>query len=245
MINCVIVDDEPLAREGMSNYVKEVDFLNLITTCENLLDLVPLLSQHTIDLLFLDIQLPYMNGLDFLRTLKHPPIVVITTAYSDYALESYKLNVTDYLLKPIEFDQFLKSVQKVKHYHDLVNKSGQDLSKAEPPRDYFFIRSESKYEKIYFRDIVFIEGMQNYVTINTRKNKYITLLTLRTLEENLDKDSFIRVHKSFLVSADKIDSISGKEIIIGTHHIPVGENYRKEVMQRIVESNLWDKVKRI
>jgi DNA-binding LytR/AlgR family response regulator len=241
MINCVIVDDEPLAREGMSNYVREVDFLRLTGVCENPLELMRLLDQQPVDLVFLDIQMPKMNGLDFLKMVQHPPMVIITTAYPTYAIEGFQLNVLDYLLKPITFDRFFKSVNKAKDYYHLITRSNPNPT--DPAAGYFFIRCGSKYEKIFFQQILYIEGMQNYITIYTEKGKYVTLLYLKNLEESLDSRSFIRVHKSYIVSIDKIEAIEGNEIFILGHRIPMSRNYREEVIQRVVAGNLWDKIK--
>lgn len=235
MINCVIIDDEPLAREGLASYVREIDFLHLVDTCENPLELIKLMNQHPIDLIFLDIQMPKMNGLDFLKAVPQPPIVVITTAYPTYALEGFQLNVLDYLLKPITFDRFFRSVKKASDYYHLINKpAGPPV----PKTDYFFIRCGSKYEKIHFDQILYIEGMQNYVTIYTQKGKYVTLLNLKNLEENLDSQSFIRVHKSYIVSIDKIEGIEGNEIFIQSHRIPMSRNYREQVLQQVVANKV-------
>jgi DNA-binding LytR/AlgR family response regulator len=239
MMNCVIVDDEPLAREGMSSYVREVDFLRLTGVCENPLELTRLLDQQSVDLLFLDIQMPKMNGLDFLKTVQNPPLVIVTTAYPTYAIEGFQLNVLDYLLKPITFDRFFQSVAKAKDYYQLINRGA--AAGAKP--DYFFIRCGSKYEKIHFSQILYIEGMQNYITLYTEKGKFVTLLYLKNLEENLDSRSFIRVHKSYIVSIDKIEAIEGNEIFIQSHRIPMSRNYRDEVIRRVVAGNLWDKIR--
>lgn len=210
-MNCVIIDDEPLAREGLASYVREVDFLQLTGTCENPLELIKLLDHQSIDLIFLDIQMPKMNGIDFLKIMPKPPMVIITTAYPSYALEGFQLNVLDYLLKPITFDRFFKSANKAKDYHRLLNNSiHQGIQKAETDENYFFIKCGNKYEKIYFDEILYVEGMQNYVTIFTGKGKYITLLNLKSLEQNLDSKLFIRVHKSYIVSTGKIDGIKSQ-----------------------------------
>ncbi len=244
MINCVIIDDEPLAREGLGNYVREIDFLHLVATCENPLELIKVMEQYPVDLIFLDIQMPKMNGLDFLKVVQNPPLVIITTAYPSYALEGFQLNVLDYLLKPITFDRFFKSVKKASDYFHLVNKqSDPGPTKTEPAEDYFFIRCGSKYEKIHFDQILYVEGMQNYITIYTQKGKFVTLLYLKNLEESLDKQSFIRVHKSYIVSIDKIEGIEGNEIFMQTHRIPISRNYREQVIQRVVANKLWDKIK--
>jgi len=245
MINCVIIDDEPLAREGIAKYVGEVDFLHLVDTCENPVELVKILDQHPVDLLFLDIQTPKMNGIDFLKIVQRPPMVIITTAFPSYALEGFQLNALDYLLKPITLDRFIRSANKAKDYYNLLNRAdanpGSSTSKGEPPADYFFIKCGSKFEKIHFADILYVEGMQNYITIYTRKGKYVTLLYLKNLEENLDSKSFIRVHKSYIVSIDKIEGIEGNEICIQSCRIPISRNYREQVIERVVSNKLWDK----
>lgn len=237
MINCVIIDDEPLAREGLASYVREIDFLHLVATCQNPLELIKLMNQHHIDLIFLDIQMPKMNGLDLLKAVQQPPIVVITTAYPTYALEGFQLNVLDYLLKPITFDRFFKSVKKASDYHHLLNRS-TDPAATDPTSDYFFIRCGSKYEKIHFDQILYIEGMQNYITIYTAKGKFVTLLYLKNLEENLDSRKFIRVHKSYIVSVDKIEAIEAGEICIQSHRIPMSRNYREQVLQQVVANKV-------
>lgn len=243
MINCVIIDDEPLAREGIASYVREIDFLQLVATAENPIELAKLLDQHPVDLIFLDIQMPKMNGLDFLKTLQNPPMVVITTAYPNHALEGFQLNVLDYLLKPITFDRFFKSVKKANDYYQLLNRSADPNVQKGATADYCFIRCGSKYEKILFDQILYVEGMQNYITIYTQKGKFVTLLYLKNLEENLDNTSFIRVHKSYIVSIDKIESIEGNEILIQSHRIPISRNYREQVLARVVSDKLWDKIR--
>lgn len=244
MMNCVIIDDEPLAREGLSSYVREVDFLHLVDTCTNPVELIKLLDQHPVDLIFLDIQMPKMSGLDFLKIVQKPPMVIITTAFPSYALEGFQLNVMDYLLKPITFDRFFKAANKAKDYYQLINKTTQsDTLKPEKETDYFFIKCGSKYEKIYFDDILYVQGMQNYVTIHTRKGKYMTLLYLKNLEENLNKKAFIRVHKSYIVSIDKIEGIEGNEIFIQSNRIPISRNYHEMVIEQVVKNKLWDKIR--
>jgi DNA-binding LytR/AlgR family response regulator len=253
MINCVIIDDEPLAREGMASYVKEVDFLHLVASCEDPVELMKLLDRHPVDLVFLDIQTPKMNGIEFLKIIQRPPMVIITTAFPTYALEGFQLNALDYLLKPITFDRFFKAVNKAKDYHQLLNRAvtadvGETGAVAASggdgrTEDHFFIKCGSKYEKIHFADILYVQGTQNYVTIYTKKGKYLTLLYLKNLEENLDSRSFIRVHKSYIVSIDQIESIEANEILIGTHRVPISRNYRDQVIERVVSSKLWDKIK--
>ncbi|GAB4055889.1 LytR/AlgR family response regulator transcription factor [Spirosoma litoris] len=241
-LTCVIIDDEPLAREGLADYVHEVDFLHLTGTCDNPLELMSLLDRQPVDLIFLDIQMPKMTGIDFLKIVQNPPMVIITTAYSNFALEGFQLNVLDYLLKPITFDRFVKSANKARDYHRLLtNVMPASPQNVETEQDYIFIKCGNKYEKLYFDDILFIEGMQNYVTFFTTKGKYVTLLNLKTLEQNLADLAFIRVHKSYLVSINKINSIEGNEIFIQAHRIPISRNYREQVIDQVVNSKLWIK----
>lgn len=241
-INCIIVDDEPLAREGLGNYVREVDFLQLAGTCENPLELMKLLDRQPADLIFLDIQMPKMNGIEFLKIMQKPPMVIITTAYPTYALESFQLDVLDYLLKPITFERFFKAASKARDYHRLLTKpASADVIKTERPDDYFFIKCGSKYEKVPLDEILFVEGMQNYVNIFTMKGKYVTMLSLKNLEENLAGKAFIRVHKSYIVAINKIDGIEGNEIFIQTSKIPISRNYREQVIGQVVTNRLWDK----
>lgn len=245
MINCVIIDDEPLAREGIASYVSDISFLTLIATCESAVEYTRLPPQQPIDLIFLDIQMPKINGLDFLKTIQNPPMVIITTAYPEYALEGFQLNVLDYLLKPVTFDRFFKSATKAKDYYHLLKKNHtSEVFPTGQSTDYFFVKCGTKYEKIYFDDVLYVEGMQNYITIYTRKGKYITMHYLKTLEENyLNNHSFIRVHKSYIVAVNKIESIQGNEIFIDTHRIPISRNYREQVIQQVVMNKLWDKSK--
>ncbi len=238
IMNCVIIDDEPLAREGLNTYVREINFLKLVGICENSISLTKVMDEVKVDLIFLDIQMPKMNGMEFLKITKDPPIVIITSAYPSYALESFQLNVLDYLLKPITFDRFFQAVKKAKEYFQLI--SGHTAIGTEA-KGYFFIKCESKYEKIFFDDILYIEGMQNYVRIYTTKGKYMTLLNLKDIEQNLQNGSFIRVHKSFIVNITKIDCIEKHEISIQSTRIPISRNFREHVIEKIVNDKLWKK----
>lgn len=239
MINAVIIDDEPLAREGLSSYVREVDFLNLVDTVENPVELIGVLDKQQVDLIFLDIQMPKMNGIDFLKIAKSPPMVIITTAYPSYALEGFRLNVLDYLLKPITFDRFLQAASKAQEQHKLLAKPAVLADTSAQGDDHFFVKCENKYEKIYFSDILYIQGMQNYVAIHTIRGKHITLLNLKNIEENLDKDLFMRVHKSYIIATSKIDSVESHEIRIDAAIIPLSRNYRDALLQKVVEGKLW------
>jgi len=236
-INCVIVDDEPLAREGINKYVREIDFFRLAGTCENAIELIRVIDHHKVDLVFLDVQMPKMNGMEFLKITREPPMVIITSAYPSYALESFELNVLDYLLKPITFDRFFQAAKKAKDYFQL--KTGHTNNSE--LQGYFFIKCESKFEKIFFDDIRYIEGMQNYVRIYTEKGKYLTLLTLKDIEQNLASGPFLRVHKSYIVNISKIDSIERHEISIQSNRIPISRNFREHVIDKVLNDKLWKK----
>jgi DNA-binding LytR/AlgR family response regulator len=242
VLKCVAIDDEPLARECIANYVKEIDFLQLAGTGSNPVDIPRLMDEQTIDLIFLDIQMPVMNGIEFLKMQQQLPMVIITTAYPSYALEGFQLDVLDYLVKPITFNRFFKAVSKAKDYHQLKEKSLQHTHLAKAvTADYFFIKCDYKYERIYFREVLFVEAMQNYVTIHTTKGKYITLLYMKNVEQQLNQNDFIRVHKSFLVAISKIESIENNEIIIQQHRIPISRNCKEEVIEKVVNDKLWKK----
>jgi DNA-binding LytR/AlgR family response regulator len=231
-LNTLIVDDEPLARKGMVEYVNEVPFLSLAGECATAAQASAQLAQGAVDLLLLDIQMPRLTGIDFLKTLQNPPMTIFTTAYTDYAIEGYALDVLDYLVKPIPFDRFLKSVQKAQDFH--LMKHRQDGQS----RDYFFAKSNGRYERILFGDVLFVESMQNYVIIHLPAQKHIVYMTLASVQEQLPASHFIKVHKSFIVAAEKVKAIDNNELIIQQHRIPVSRNLREEVVKRILGDNL-------
>ncbi|OOQ61187.1 DNA-binding response regulator [Mucilaginibacter pedocola] len=240
-MNCVIVDDEPLAREGLADFVEDVDFLQLAGMCENPVQLINFLQANTVDLIFLDIQMPKMSGMDFLKITKNPPMVILTTAYPNYAVEGFQLNVLDYLLKPITFDRFFMAVNKARDYQRFLQfSSGQQQAPAVPQADYFFIKCGGKYEKLFLDEVLYIESMQNYINIFTTKSKYTTQTNLKSLEQYFDKGAFMRVHKSYMVALRKIEKLEGNEIFIQTHRIPLSRNYRDEVIATI-NSKLLDR----
>ena len=242
ILNCVTIDDEPLARECIANYVREVDFLHLVGAGNNPLELTRLLDVQPVDLVFLDIQMPKINGIEYLKMTPNPPLVVLTTAYPNYALEGFQLNVLDYLLKPFTFNRFFKAAFKAKAYHQLLHKPNDlDVTPAGPAADYFFIKCDNKYERIFFADLLYVQALQNYVTLCTTKGKYVTLLPLKSVEQHLEGQAFIRVHKSFIVSIPKIEAIENDELVMGTFRIPISRNYREEVINRVVNKRLWKK----
>jgi DNA-binding LytR/AlgR family response regulator len=234
-IRCIIVDDEPLAREGMEKLVKDAGFFDLVSICKNALEANKILSDEKIDLMFLDIQMPGMRGIDFLKTLQVRPLVIITTAYPNFALEGFELNVLDYLVKPITTERFMKAANRAK---DMLEFKEDDNTGDK--KDFFFIRSASSYEKVFFGDILFIEASQNYMTIHTEKGKLMALLTIKSLEEQLPGNKFLRIHKSYIISLEKITSLRGNEVIISSHTIPIGNNYKDQLL-KIVNDRLIGK----
>jgi DNA-binding LytR/AlgR family response regulator len=232
MINCLVVDDEPIAREGIMEYIMQIDYLNAVAQCKGAAEAAGLLQKHKIDLIFLDIQMPKLTGIEFIKALAEPPLIIFTTAYSEYALEGFELDVVDYLLKPISFPRFLKSVEKAQCY---LNAKSKEVSITQ---DFFFIKCNGKIEKITMADVVYIEAMANYVIIHTRQKKYITYLTFSGIEEQLPKHLFVRIHKSYIVAISAIQTIDGNDIMTSSLRLPMSKNYRSEVMSRI-ESMLF------
>ena len=238
-LNCLVVDDEPLARKGLVEYVGEIDFLNLVGECENALKASAFMSEHRVDLIFLDIQMPKISGIDFLRNLKHPPLVIFTTAFPQYALEGYALDITDYLVKPISFERFFKASQKAYDLFALRAQAGQQAMKE----DYFFVKCDGKFEKLLYDEVQFAEALQNYVMIHTAEKKLITYMTLASLESQLPADQFIKVHKSYIVAISKVKTIEGNEVVIGTNRIPISRNLKDEVVQHILGNKLFKRSK--
>lgn len=230
-IKCVITDDEPTACEGLRRYVEKVDFLSLMAVCEDAMQLNTFLQTQHPDLLFLDIEMPYLSGLELLASLAHPPHVIITSAYEQYALKGYELDVTDYLLKPISFERFLKAVNKV---HNLL----QQEERLEKTTEFIFVRSDRQMHKVFLKDILIVEGLENYVCIYIENSKLLVRSTMKRMVEVLPKEVFLQVHKSYLINQEKIDMIDGNQIVVGQHTIPVARNFREEVFARIIRNTL-------
>ncbi|HTE34594.1 MAG TPA: LytTR family DNA-binding domain-containing protein [Chryseolinea sp.] len=232
-MKCLIIDDEPVARMGLQEYIQETDFLELTAQCENPLQASKFVNDEMVDLIYLDIHMPKVSGIEFLRTLRNPPLVILTTAFSEYALEGYSLNVTDYLMKPITLENFLRASQKAFEIFQMKKYGARSHEHA-----YFFIKCDSKYEKVLFSEVTYIEALQNYVVIHTADRKLITYITLTGLQEQLPADQFVKVHKSFIVSIARIKSIDGNEISIGSTRIPISRNLKEAVVGRILGNNL-------
>lgn len=234
-ISCIIIDDEPLARKGLKEYISDTDFLELAGEYDTPLKAAGIITGGEIQLLFLDIQMPKITGLDFFKSLQQAPPVIFTTAFPQYALEGFELNALDYLVKPISFDRFLKAAMRAKEFYE-VRQKNQAETQSENSGEYFFIKADNKLVKIIYSEIFFIEALQNYVVIHTNDKKYITYLTFKSVEEYLSSDHFIKTHKSYIVAVSKIDSIEGNDIRMGQHHIPVSRNMKEEVMDKLLKN---------
>ncbi len=230
-INCIAIDDEPLALDKIREYIRRIGYLNLLKSFDNAVDAIDFMKTVQVDLIFLDIQMEELTGIQMLEALQQKPKIVLTTAYDEYALKGYELDVSDYLLKPISFQRFLQACEKV--YDQLYPARKPDISIPEPgsanaSKGYFFVKNGDITQKINFDDILFVEGMKDYLRIWTTKERVMTLLSFGKLEEALPSTGFIRIHKSYLVAIDKIDSIKHNHVRIGKENLPIGSSYRRE-----------------
>lgn len=223
-IKCVVVDDEPLAISLLESYVQKVSFLELVFSAENPVDALGYIQNNEVDLVFLDIQMPELTGINFMKILGDKQKYILTTAYSEYALEGYDYNIVDYLLKPISFERFYKSALKAQERF-LANESKED--------SHFFVKSSGQQHRINFHDILFIESLKDYVNIKTENQEYIILDSLKSLDNQLPED-FLRIHKSFIINLNKIKSLSSKKVIlISGHEVPVGDIYRAGFLEKM------------
>ena len=232
-IRCLVVDDEPPAREILKRYIAEVPALQLAGECSNAVQVISFLQQHEADLLFLDINMPQVKGNELLKILKNPPQVIYTTAHAEYAVEGYELEITDYLLKPIQFDRFLKAVQKVFVSRGHVPVVKEAFPKPEKNVPFVYFRVERKMVKVLLEDILYIESMKDYVKVFTRDAMLVTKLSMMALEAMLPPDLFIRIHRSFIVSVSKIKSFSTELIDIGKMQLPLGRLYKTSVLKAL------------
>lgn len=245
-LRCIAVDDEPLALDIIEDYISKIPFLELVTRTENAIEALQLVQGGGIDLVFLDIQMPELTGIQFLKIASGKCSYILTTAYSQYALESYDLNVSDYLLKPIPFDRFYKAVEKVRNQVKSPDAVVVPAPAAAPPvvaqittvQDFIFVKTEHKIQKIELDDVLYIEGLKDYISIYTKTERVITLQNMKRMEETLPSTQFIRVHKSYIIAFDKIESIERSRISICGKIIPIGDTYRDEFFKRIEHNNL-------
>jgi len=234
-MNVIIVDDEPLAQDVLETYINQIPELNLIRKCNNALEANEALKNNDVDLMFLDIQMPQLTGIDFLKTLAKPPMVVFTTAYPNYAIEGFELDALDYLLKPISLERFMKSVNKADELYGL-KQNRTEIVEGEN-NDFFFVKADKKLIKINYDDILYIEGLKDYVIIRSNTGRVITLQTMKSLESKLPSNIFKRIHRSYIMNLDHIKAVVGNMIELSekgqVKHIPIGKNYRDELLEII------------
>ena len=244
MINVIIVDDEPLAQDVLETYIEKIAELNLVQKCSNALEANEALKTHDIDLMFLDIQMPQLTGIDFLKTLSKPPLVIFTTAYPNYAIEGFELNALDYLLKPISLERFMKAVNKAMDRIELERKdsAAEIVDAGGENLDYIFVKADKKLIKVNYSDIIYIEGLKDYVIIRMDKNRIITLQTMKSLEEKLPSPIFKRIHRSYIINIEKINAIVGNMVEVvekgQPKHLPIGKNYREDLLAIINKNRL-------
>jgi DNA-binding LytR/AlgR family response regulator len=234
-LRSIIIDDEPIARKILQEFIEEIDFLSLGGQAENPLKAVSLLDSNDIDIIFLDINMPKINGIDFLKNSRTESCVIMTTAYADHAVEAFGLDVVDYLVKPISFERFLKACNKAKELIEL--RKSQQLQKARA-NDHFFIKYNNQIEKVFYHDLIYAEAMMNYVMLSTTSKKMMVYVTMKSLEEQLPPDIFIKVQKSFIVNIEKIKSIEGNIINIGGEKIAIGQSLKEKVVSQIIKDRM-------
>lgn len=239
MIKAIIVDDEPLAQDVLETYIEKLPDIELICKCSNAFEANEALKEENIDLMFLDIQMPQLTGIEFLKSLSNPPVVIFTTAYPDYAVEGFELDAVDYLLKPISLERFMKSVNKAS---EIITARKSEHNDAPEDKEFFFVKADKKLIKCNYNDILYIEGLKDYVIIRQDQSRIITLQTMKSLEAKLPSDIFMRIHRSYIVNIDKIEAIVGNMVEIiekgQAKHLPVGKNYRDELLAIVNDSRL-------
>lgn len=236
-IKCIVVDDEPLARELIETHIAQTGVLENLESCNNAIKAFEVLNTRKVELMFLDIQMPLLTGLDFLRGLKNPPKVIITTAFRNYALEGFELDVVDYLLKPITFQRFFKAIEK---YNNLKRNVTGSAEKVSPDPDFIYLRANKKSHKVFTSDILYIESLRDYINVHTIKDTFVIKEPLSEIEARLAKKRFLRIHRSFLVNVDKITAFTATDIEIGIKELPVGSSYRESVQRLLNDHRLTD-----
>lgn len=233
-MKCLIADDEPLARSGLERFVNDTPFLSLVAICGNGTEVMKTLQDQKIELMFLDIHMPKLSGINLLKSLSNPPLTIITTAYQNYALEGYELSVTDYLVKPFSFERFLAAANKAKRQFDLVQKANT----SNTDKAFFFVKSEKNYVKIFFDDILHVSALQNYSIIYTVEQKFVVYLTLKSIENELPSGTFIKVNRSEIVNTKKITGLNSNEVLINEIPVAIGRSYREQVMNSLLNQHL-------
>lgn len=229
---CIIVDDEPLAIKVIKRHLEQIPQLTLVASCSSAIEAFELLKSETVDLIFLDIHMPMLSGIDFLKSLAQPPGIIFTTAYRNYAVESYELNVIDYLVKPISFPRFFQAVSKFTQQTPGSNKLKQPAAEATSTSDHIYVNTNKKYTKIAFREILYVESIKDYIRIQTEENRIITKDKISEFHTKLP-NGFLRVHRSFIVNSGKITAFTATQVELGKHEIPIGNSYKQEVLNHL------------
>jgi len=245
MVKTLIIDDEPLALDVLEAYIAKIPELQLVGRCANALEANDMLRKQPVDLIFLDIQMPQITGIEFIKALQDPPMFIFTTAYSNYALEGYELNAIDYLLKPISFERFMKAINKVLSQFELRNRESVPADQAQAPadgEDFFFVKADKKLVRIKYDEILYIEGLKDYVIIRLEQGRVVTLQTMKSLEDKLPPGKFMRIHRSYIVSIDKIHAVDGTSVDVFEKgvlkQLPIGKNYRDEILELVNKNKL-------
>lgn len=231
-LKCLIVDDEPLAIEGLADYIAETDFLETSATARNAMQAMKIVGEMPIDLMFLDIHMPKMTGVEMLKELKNPPAVIFTTAHREYALDGFELDCVDYLLKPVSFPRFMRAVNKAR---DVMSKK----TNAPDDTSYFYIKEDGLFVKVNYGDILYVEGVKDYIFIHTSQKRRMVHMTMKAAEEQLSERGFMRVHRSFIVNPEKVEALEGFWLHIHDKKIPVSKSYREQVLKAVVGNKLW------
>lgn len=235
-VKCLIIDDEPLAINIIKNYIEQIEDLDLINSFSNAIDGLNFLKNNTVDAIFLDINMPVLDGINFIKSLENPPLLIITSAYNEFAIETYELDVLDYLVKPIEFPRFMKAINKINRRLEIIHKVPQENSKEHP---FIFVKiDKKKMKKIFLDEILVIESLKDYLKINTQTGKYIIHSTLSDFTDLLPERDFIRIHRSYTIAIDKIDAVEGNSIEIEGLRYIIGRSYIDEVKQKILNSSI-------
>lgn len=234
-MKCLVIDDEELARALLENFIQRLPDLELLAKCKNPLEALDLMSREKVDLIFLDIQMPELNGLDFLNILAEKPMIIFTTAYSEHALDAFNLNALDYLHKPFSFQRFLQALAKAREKYHFRKTSNQAVLKAENPSEeaYLLVHADHKVHKLWHKDILYVQSMREYVTYHLKNHKLMALNSLKKLEEVLPGEKFTRIHKSYLVANDQVNALEGNQLHVGEILLPIGGSFKEEVVRKL------------
>lgn len=238
-MKCIIVDDEPLAREGIELNIEDIDFLELVGMFSGPVEANNFLKENEVDLMFLDVEMPEMTGLEFLKTLDKQPMTILTTAYSEYALEGYELGVIDYIVKPVKMERFIKAVNKAKDFYDMREKSENTAMAAAD--DYIFLKADRKYVRVYLNDILYIKGMKDYVMVHTKEGRIMTAMNVKTILKQLNEEIFVRVAKSYVININYIDEASQSHVVINGKEIPIGKTYKDNFIDNYIKNRLLER----